>query len=243
MSSASARRWRRVSSQRIPNQVGSFFERLTSQITSGAQPSDDTSDFMAWQMDAALEIKGCDNTHAIRIPFDQLKRYSESATGFPYSNALYMLFRYTNRPVGESKTGLLRAGTKEKRAAFLFERLKSLWIIDHRLLLALAKRRLPRTNLLPLDRERSCLTITQRDLGRLYGAEWSEEITRLGFAPEDWNCNHRVIRLDARYEQSTITTRLVVSELLPAKISAIKLVKRASRLTITLPVFDDLPAF
>ena len=133
----------RLSERRVPNKVGDFYEDLMMRISRKVvrNTTGEGADLYAPDLDANIEVKGGDSTHSHRIDVEQLDRHHDDTQEFLSANSLlYCFFRYKNRqPNG--KTGLMRNKTDITFAAYLFERVQDLWIIDHQILVALAKKR------------------------------------------------------------------------------------------------------
>ncbi|MCC7522582.1 hypothetical protein IT407_02175 [Candidatus Uhrbacteria bacterium] len=234
MVSKAAARWTKLSYGRIPQQVGTFFEQLTRQLTRGTAP-DSNIDLNAWSIDSGIEVKGGDNTHSFRIPSDQLERHAALAE-FPFSNVLYFLYRYDNRLSHNGPTGLSRTRGPHQRSIYLFRRMMDLTIIDHRVLLALARKRYAvRSKALPMDPERECLILPSRELGRYLSTEWSELMTKLGFDTADWLMNQRVLRIELSDGLELHENKLPIRALLPTALPFDRIFKRQKRQTILLP--------
>ncbi len=234
MASKAAARWTKLSYGRIPQQVGTFFEQITRQLTRGTA-LDGNIDLNAWSIDSGIEVKGGDNTHSFRIPSDQLERHSALAE-FPFSNVLYFLYRYDNRMADKPGTGLSRARGAKQRSIYLFRRMLDLTIIDHRVLMALARKTYAvRSKALPMDPERECLVLPSGVLARYLSTEWPALMTKLGFDPADWLINQRVTRLELKDGLELFENRLPVRALLPTAIPFERLFKRQKRQTIRLP--------
>lgn len=231
------RRAAQLSERQIPTEVGFFFERLMEQIAlkTSRNASGEDADLQSWKLDAALEVKGGDDTHSFRIWEDQLQRYEEKSNGFFFSCVLYCLFRYQNRqPNG--KTGLMRKRTACAREAYLLERTRDLWIVDHRILTAIANRRPAKTNALALDPERRCISVSKHDLEAVCGSHWPDALKSIGLQPREWALTQRVMRLKADdAENVSLQTELRIRVLTTIDLDASKLLRKATSLHIELP--------
>lgn len=234
MASKAAAHWTKLSHGRIPQQVGTFFEQITRQVTRG-MAEDQNIDFNAWSIDSGIEVKGGDNTHSFRIPSDQLERHATLAE-FPFSHVLYFLYRYDNRIGRESGTGLSKARGATQRSLYLFRRMKDLVIIDHRILRMLAKKRYAvRSKALPMDPERECLILPSTELARYFSKDWNILLDGLGFEPADWQVNQRVIKLELIHGLEYHENMFPVRALLPSALPFERMLKRPKCLRIRLP--------
>lgn len=234
MASKAAARWNKLSYGRIPQQVGTFFEQLTRQITRGTA-EDPNIDLNAWSIDSGIEVKGGDNTHSFRIPSDQLERHAELAQ-FPFSHVLYFLYRYDNRVGRGAGTGLSKARGSKQRSLYLFRRMTDLAILDHRILLRLAKKRYAvRSKALPMDPERECLILPSTELARYFSKNWHGLITDLGFEATEWQITQKVAKLELINGLEYHENKLPIRTLLPAVLPFERMLKRSKSVRIDLP--------
>lgn len=235
MAATATKRWMKLCYARIPEQVGTFFEQMTRQLTRGVGNAKPTIDLQAWSVDSGIEVKGGDNTHSYRIPREQLARHADLAE-FPYSRVLYFLYRYDNRLSHNGPTGLSRAKGAKARSLYLFRQMRDLTIVDHRILVAMARKRSRvRSGLLPMDPERECLNLPSRELGRFFSASGHEELKLLELEPTEWVTTQRLIQLESKDGFETHLSNLAVRTLLTEAAPAERFLKKAKRLTIKLP--------
>lgn len=235
MTTAAGKHWLRLSYGRIPQQVGVFFEQLTLQITRGTGEENGDIDLQCWNLDAGIEVKGCDDTHAIRIPTQQLERHDEIASGFPFSRVLYFIYRYKNRRP-DGKTGLSRTRGAANRSRFLLSAATDLWIVDHRLFMALERSGFwSRYGTLPLDPERKCLAIRITDFRRLFAENRGDFSAMTGLDPAKWRSESRMLNLELNGELSRVESSIQVQSLLPRDIDLDSLLRTNERIDIRLP--------
>jgi len=159
--------------------VGQFFEDLARCLLGGEESPD--GDFVIWNEGLLGEVKGSDSNHLFRLSTEQLQGILKLSESFPFSRALYILFKYRNRKVG-GKTELSRFSDKTETEAFLAKNLCSIHILDARILpgvMEIGENR-RKSGSLPCNPELETIDLTQGDLYGLANGKGPAVFASLG---------------------------------------------------------------
>ncbi len=220
-------RWKKTKRRNIPGIVGKFFQELGAKIFRVRQPSNGTLDLAICKILVGIEVKGGDNNNRLRIPIKQLdKHLRENLNLFPdmLETLIYCLFCYRNPKKLTSK------GSKAKRStlsycedeydvfSMLAKHTESLYVFDHRVILAIKAVFGTSNRKLPCDPEAEVVLV-----GRNYLENFTENgalqvFSSLGLNVKEWAIRERYSHVSVRVGLFRHTLKLRIVEVLPCEL-------------------------
>lgn len=200
----SLKQWKQTRRNGTPNRVGRFYMHLAQHIVGGHITKGDSSlaDIIDWNGCIGYEVKASDDNHRIRIRWCQLESHaSDRNAGFPLSSYMYCICSYGNREkkraggARKSLLGMCRDGAAAR--ACLAENSRTLYVLDLRIIEAIARHLGVQKRLFPCDSETEGVAINHSFMRR-FQTHPEEMLSLLGLKKDEWR--HQSVPIQTSFE-------------------------------------------
>jgi len=216
--------WKKTKRRNIPTLVGNFFQNLGSRILKASPPANGSLDLAIKQVLVGIEVKAGDYHHRLRIPTAQLRKHMhENMLLFPdmLENLVYCLFCYKN-PKTEDRSGkqgkrsaLSRCKDEYDVFSMLAKHTETLYIFDHRVILAIKDLFGTCKKKLPCDPEAEVIMIGKNYLLGFNEQGATAAFSSLGFKPSEWIIRERCAQVSMHIGLLEHILQLKIVEVMP----------------------------